>query len=174
MSGDAADRRGGPAGYPADGAAAEAGWRLERAADGRLAFVATDGTRHDDVDVRRGFPLSAPLAGVAVVGGGVELAWIPSLRDVAGPLRRVLDEELARREFVPVIERIEAISETRPAEWRVTTDRGRHRFDVVHAEDVARQADGSVYVTDADGIRYVIADVAGLDSRSRRLLERSL
>jgi hypothetical protein len=56
----------------------------------------------------------------------------------------------------------------------VVTDRGPNRFSVAHPEDVSRQHDGGVIVTDTDGIRYRIPPAAALDSRSRRLLERGL
>jgi hypothetical protein len=155
-----------------DAISAAAGWRLERRADGELDFVAADGTRHADVDVRRAFPLSAPEAGVAVVSAkGLELVWVESLATAEENLRRFLHQELARREFVPVIERIESISEGRPAEWIVLTDRGPHRFAVSHPDDVARRPEGT-FVTDTDGIRYRLVTESTLDLQSRRLLER--
>ena len=86
-------------------------------------------------------------------------------------LRQFLDQELARREFVPLIERIESISEARPAEWSVITDRGPHRFSVAHPDDLARRPEGS-FVTDTAGIRYRLAPQEALDLPSRRLLER--
>ena len=148
------------------------GWRLERQPDGMLDFIAADGTRHADVDIRRGFPLSAPEEGLAIVAAsGGELALLESLAAVAGPLRRLLDVELARREFVPLIERIDSISEVRPAEWNVVTDRGPHRFSVAHPDDISRRPEG-VFVTDTHGIRYRIVSEAALDPLSRRLLER--
>lgn len=152
-----------------------AGWRLDRRPDGSLAFVSAAGLTHHDVELRRGFPLSAPEAGLAILAAdGSELAWIDSLAQVAGPLRQLLDEELARREFVPVIERIDRVSEGRPAEWVVLTDRGPHRFTVAHPDDVSRQPNGGVSVTDTDGIRYRIPAVAALDASSRRLLDRAV
>ena len=159
---------------PAAAAAAD-GWRLERRADGSLAFVATNGSTHEDVELRRAFPLSAPQAGLAILAAdGTDLAWIDSLGAVTGPLRHLLEEELARREFVPVIERIERVSEGRPAEWNVVTDRGPNRFTVAHPDDVSLQPDGSASITDADGIRYRIPAITALDPRSRRLLDRVL
>ncbi len=149
-----------------------AGWRLERRPDGGLDFIAADGVRHADADIRRAFPLSAPEAGLAVVSHkGTELAWVASLATAEPDLRRFLDAELARREFMPVIERIEAISEARPAEWSVITDRGPHRFGVAHPDDVARRPEGT-FVTDTDGIRYRLVPESNLDDRSRRILER--
>jgi hypothetical protein len=159
----------------ASGATAGAGWRLERRPDGGLDFVAVDGTRHEDVDLRRGFPLSAPRAGVAVVAaGGGELAWIESLDDAEPAVASLVEAVLAEREFVPLIERIDAISEGRPAEWSTLTDRGPHRFSVADPDDISRQSDGGLTITDTDGIRYRIAASEGLDPRSRRLLERLL
>ena len=157
------------------GAADAAGWRLDRRPDGSLAFVTAAGVTHHDVTLRRGVPLSAPQAGLAILAAdGAELAWIDSLAQVAGPLRQLFDEELARREFVPLIERIDRVSEGRPAEWVVLTDRGPHRFTVAHPDDVSRQPDGGVSVTDTDGIRYRIPAVAALDASSRRLLDRAV
>lgn len=154
------------------GTAAE-GWVLERHAHGRLAFVSAAGVRHEDVDVLRAFPVSAARGPVAVVGSdGGELAWIESLAGVAEPLRSLVEHELAEREFLPVIQRIDAVSEGEPAEWTVATDRGPHRFKVGHVDDVVRQPDGVAFVTDTHGIRYLIPDIDALDGRSRRLFEK--
>jgi hypothetical protein len=154
-------------------AAASAGWVLERHAHGRLAFVSAAGTRHENVDVLRAFPVSAARGPVAIVDAeGGELAWIESLAEVAEPLRSLVERELAEREFLPVIQRIEAVSEGEPAEWTVATDRGPHRFKVGHVDDVVRQPDGVAFVTDTHGIRYLIPDIDALDGTSRRLFEK--
>jgi hypothetical protein len=147
-------------------------WSVERQPDGRLDMVDASGRRFEGVDVLRAFPLSAADGPVAIVGaGGGELAWIESPALLAPPLRAVLDEELAQREFLPVIERIESVADGEPAEWTVSTDRGHHRFKVAHPDDVARRADGSAVITDTFGMRYRIPSVADLDGHSRRLLD---
>lgn len=152
-----------------------AGWRLERRPDGGLDFVAADGTRHHDVDVRRGFPFSAPEGGVAVLAaGGAELVWIDSLSACDPSLAVILEAILAEREFMPRVERIVSVKEGRPTEWSVVTDRGPHRFSVAHPDDVSRQPDGGVVLTDTDGIRHRVPPIAALDPRSQRLLERAL
>jgi len=145
-----------------------AGWRLERRPDGGIDFVAADGTRHQDVDVRRGFPFSAPEGGVAVLAaGGAELVWIDALPACDPSLAAMLQAILAEREFMPRVERIVAVKEGRPTEWSVVTDRGPHRFSVAHP-------DGGAILTDTDGIRYRVPPAAALDPRSQRLLERGL
>lgn len=161
-----------PCGAVTRGHAAE-GWALERQPHGRLTFIAADGPRHENVDVLRAFPVSAPHGPVAIVDAdGAELAWIESLAAVAEPLRGLVERELAEREFLPVIERITAVSDGEPAEWTVISDRGEHRFKVGHTDDVVRQADGLAFVTDTHGIRYLIPNVDRLDGTSRRLLEK--
>jgi hypothetical protein len=149
------------------------GWRLERHDHGRLDLVDTNGRRHHDVDVVRAFPVTAPAGPVAIVAAdGGELAWIEALAAMPGPLQTLLDRELSQREFLPVIQRIEAVSDAEPAEWSVATDRGPHRFRVAHADDIARQADGGVFITDTYGMRYRIPRASALDPQSRRLLDK--
>ena len=82
--------------------------------------------------------------------------------------------QLSSREFLPVIDRIEAISDSDPAEWTVLTDRGPRRFQVATPDDVERLADGSAFVVDGSGVRYRIAAIAALDFHSRRLLDRTM
>jgi hypothetical protein len=154
---------------------APAGGALLQAPHGRLQFVAADGTTHDNVDVVRGFPVSAPDGPVAIVAAdGRELAWIECLEVAPEPLRSTLRRELAVRDFLPVIERIEAITAGEPTDWSVDTDRGRRRFRVAHGDDVVRLADGAVVVTDTDGLRYRIPTLARLTPRERHLVERAM
>jgi hypothetical protein len=154
-------------------AAAADGWRLERHDHGRLDFVDASGCRHHDVDVLRAFPVTDPKGPVAIVAAdGGELAWIPALAALPAALASLLERELSQREFLPVVERIESISDAEPAEWLVFTDRGSHRFRVGHGDDVAREPNGGVFITDTFGMRYRILDIAALDAHSRRLLEK--
>jgi hypothetical protein len=148
-------------------------WRLERATHGRLDLIDAAGQRHVDVDVLRAFPVSAPAGPVVIVAtDGAELAWIDPLADLEQSLRSLLETELAQREFLPVIERIESVSDGEPMEWSVVTDRGPRRFTVAHVDDIVYAADGGASITDSVGVRYTISQVSRLDSRSRRLLDR--
>ena len=154
-------------------AEAGAGWLLERHPHGRLVFVSASGRRHEGVDVLRAFPISAANGPVAIVAGdGGELAWIPALADVPPTLRTLLEAELAQREFLPQIERIEAVSDGEPAEWSVLTDRGPRQFMVAGVDDIVRDDAAAAFITDTHGVRYRIASVTALDPRSRRLFEK--
>ena len=150
-------------------------WRFIPRPHGRLDVVDASGTLHADIDLLRAFPITAPLGPVAVVApDGSELAWIESIGGLSESLRRELLRELSSREFLPVIDRIEAISDGDPAEWGVLTDRGPRRFQVASPDDVERLPDGSAFVVDVAGVRYRIADIGALDPHSRRLLDRTM
>ena len=135
--------------------------------------MSASGRRHEGVDVLRAFPITAAQGPVAIVAAdGGELAWIPALAAVTPAVRGLLEAELAEREFLPQIERIEAVSDGEPAEWTVLTDRGPQQFTVATVDDIARDDAGAAFITDTDGVRYRIASVPALDPRSRRLFEK--
>lgn len=150
-------------------------WRLVRRPHGRVDLASADGTTHGDVDVVRAFPLSAPRGPVAIVAAdGTEVVWIESLDAMPEPFRGLIVEELSAREFLPLISRIEAISDTDPAEWSVITDRGERRFTVSGPDDVERLPDSSALVVDTAGVRYRIPSIDALDHHSRRLLDDTM
>jgi hypothetical protein len=149
---------------------------LHRDAWGRLVLTAPDGRQHTGVEPVRAFPLSDPRHGIALCdGNGREFVWIDDLDSLPAPLRQVLEEELAGREFVPVIVRVFSVSApVEPSEWEVETDHGLTRFLLNSEDDVHPLDEHRALVTDAHGIRYLIPDLRQLDATSRRLLERYL
>jgi hypothetical protein len=149
---------------------------LHRDAWGRLVLIDAYGRQHTGVDVVRAFPLSDPRRGIAICDAeGRELVWLADLDALPPPLAQQIEEELAKREFVPIIRRILKVSApVEPSEWEVETDRGRTSF-VLNSEDDVHELDAHrALITDAHGIRYLIADIEQLDATSRRLLERYL
>ena len=86
-----------------------------------------------------------------------------------------MEDDLARREFVPHIRRIVKVStDVEPPEWEVETDRGPTRFLLNSGDDIRRLSPMSALVIDVHGTRYLIEDTRKLDAVSRRLLERYL
>jgi len=128
---------------------------------GRLVLTEASGRQHVGVELVRAFPLSSPRRGLSVLDGdGRELAWIDDLDALPLGLRRTIEEQLSRREFVPVICRVLSISAAvEPSDWEIETDRGRTRFLLKSEEDVHPLSDDSALITDAHGIRYLIPDI---------------
>jgi hypothetical protein len=149
---------------------------LQRDPWDQLILAGPDGVRHKNVEPMRSFPISDPQHAISVCDAdGHELLWIENLADVPSPTRELLVEELYRREFVPIIERIVGLSaEVDPCQWEVETDRGRTRFLLNSEEDVRRLGAFRTLILDSHGIRYLVRDVRQLDTASRRILERYL
>jgi hypothetical protein len=86
--------------------------------------------------------------------------------------RAVLNDELSRSRFIPVIERIVHVSgNTEPCEWRVETDRGTTQFVLKSEDDVRRLGAEQILILDARGQRYYIPDLRQLDPKNRRIVE---
>ena len=149
---------------------------LERDAWGRLVWIDESGERHVDVHAVRAFPLSNAEGFVSILDAqGQELAWMESVAALSESTRRILDDELRLRGFMPMITRITRVSsDTPPAEWEVETDRGPTRFRLEAEDDVRRVGPRRVVITDTLKMRYQVRDTRELDSYSRRHLERYL
>jgi hypothetical protein len=154
----------------------ERGFGLTHDAWGRLVLIDSEGRRFVGVDPVRAFPITHPTRWVSICDAeGHEILTIASLDDLAPALRQTIENELALREFIPVIQRIDRISaDAFPSDWDVATDRGATRFTVENEEDIRRLGPSRVMITDARRLRYQVPDVAALDAKSRRLLERFL
>jgi len=154
----------------------KAGDRLHRTAFGRLAFTSAAGETSEPVVPVRAFPIAAPGEGIAIVGPeGHELAWIDRLEEVDAAARALIEEELATREFMPVITRITAVSSyVTPSTFSVQTDRGATKFVLDGEEFIRRLGGGTLLIADSHGIHYLIRDLKSLDATSRRILDRFL
>ena len=151
-------------------------FQLERNSFGRLVLTLPDGTVHEGVVPVRAFPLAAPAEGLSLVSTeGREVAWVPHWSALRPEAQALVEQELAGREFVPTVQRIESVSSfSTPSTWSVTTDRGPTRFVLKGEEDIRRLGNGALLIASAEGINFRIADRLALDRHSRTLLERFL
>ncbi len=140
---------------------------------GRLCAGDGMGRHVEGVIPIRLFPLSDPEHWIALVDENQrELCVIPDLATLAEPAALCLKEELARREFVPIVQRITWVSgNSEPCEWKVITDRGPVEFILQSDDDIRRLGKKCVLVVDAHGIRYLIPDDRQLDAYSRRIID---
>ena len=142
---------------------------------GRLVLTDAEGQRHVGVEPAHGFPISDPGRWVSICDAeGRELFCVDDVAALQPGVRRVLEEELAQREFVPVVVGIERVSaETDPSQWHVLTDRGPTAFLMEDSDnDVRRLGPNRILLGDSHGIRYLIPDTRALDYASRRILDR--
>ncbi|WP_295393377.1 DUF1854 domain-containing protein [uncultured Thiodictyon sp.] len=143
---------------------------------GRLVY--RDATGHECVDAVpvRAYPITDPTHWVILGDAqGRELRCIEDLHSLPGALRDILEDELARREFVPQIRRVILVSSyLEPAEWEVDTDRGHTRFVLKTEDDVRRLGPHSALIQDSQGVRYLVPDTRHLDPYSRRAVDRYL
>ncbi|WP_255519763.1 DUF1854 domain-containing protein [Cupriavidus sp. IK-TO18] len=157
-------------------AAASAAFTLSRNPFGRLTLNHGDGTIYEGVVPVRAFPISAPQGGIGMMSAdGHEVVWIPRLEALPANERRMIEEELASREFMPEIERIVEVSTfATPSVWTVQTDRGRTSLVLRGEEAIRRLSGNTLMVSDSHGIHYLIRDLMALDKHSRKLLDRFL
>lgn len=150
--------------------------QLDRNAQGDLVLQLRDGTRHVAVRPVRGFPITQPDYGVSLVDRDArEIVWIENLSDCDPAISALVRDELAMRDFLPVIQRIHTISHSRePSEWDVETDHGRVQFVLNVMEDVRRLDTQRAMVTDANNVQYLVTNMGRLDTKTRRFLERYL
>ena len=149
---------------------------LTNDAFGRLVLVTPDGRRHVGVEPVRAFPISDPTRWISFCDAhGREILTLPALDELSPGARRLVEDELALREFVPAILRIDRVTgEGAPSQWEVETDRGPTEFSLDNEDDVRRISAHRVLITDSRKLRYQILDARSLDQHSRRILERFL
>lgn len=143
---------------------------------GQLTVLDAAGRRHENVEPIRAFPISDPEHWVSLCDpNGREIVQIRDLSELSVEQRTLLLSELTRREFVPVIQRIESISSlAEPCEWFVETDRGPTSFVLNSDEHVRKLGQDRALILDSHGLRYLVPDAKQLDAHSRRLLSRYL
>jgi hypothetical protein len=150
---------------------------LTRNAYGRLVYVGADGTTHEGVVPVRAFAISAPDQGIALMSAeSKELQWIDRLDDLPEATRALIADELAQRDFMPVIQRIVSVSSfATPSTWQVDTDRGAVELVLKSEDDIRRlKGPGALLIADSQGIHFLIRDRKALDAQSQRILKRFL
>ncbi|MBC7490525.1 MAG: DUF1854 domain-containing protein [Glaciimonas sp.] len=151
-------------------------FRLNRNEFGRLVLTSANGDIYEAVFPVRAFPITASHEGLSLVAAnGQELAWIDRLSDLSDNIRKIVEEELASREFMPEISRIRQVSSyTTPSNWNVETSRGQAIFTLKSEEDIRRLPGSALLIADNQGLHFVIRDLHALDKVSRKILDRFL
>jgi hypothetical protein len=148
--------------------------QLKRDSLGRLIFVDAQGNTHIGVHPVRAFPITAPGAGVGIMDqSGKEVFWYSDVAVIPKQELQLIEEELAAREFMPVIEKIIKVSTfATPSIWDIETDRGPTRIRLKGEEDIRRIAGNTLLIADSNGLQFLIKDSTALDKVSKKLLDR--
>jgi hypothetical protein len=150
---------------------------LERNAFGKLILTTESGVRFESVVPVRAFPIQAPEVGISIVNtDSEEVGWVDNLVDLPEPAQSLIRQELAAREFMPVIAQIVSVTSfSTPCTWTVDTDRGRTEFVLRGDEDIRRIGkDNALLVADTHGIQYLVRDQFALNTASKKILDRFL
>ncbi|SNX29287.1 protein of unknown function [Polynucleobacter meluiroseus] len=148
--------------------------QLERDALGRLVFIDEYGHKHVGAYPVKAFPITAPGEGISLMdSSGKELCFFEDPAQIPTNELELIQEELATREFMPVIEKITKVSTfATPSVWDLETDRGPTRIRLKAEDDIRRIAGNTLLIADSNGLQFLIKDSTKLDKLSRKLLDR--
>lgn len=122
----------------------------------------------------RCFPFETPNEYISVLNkDGREYAMIRNLDEIDAESREIIVAELDRKYLCPTITKIKSLKEKLDYSfWEVNTDRGDMSFSMHDTyRNIARVGNGMLIITDVDGNRYRIKDVAELDRKSYKKIE---
>lgn len=125
----------------------------------------------------RAFPLSVSEKYIGLRDAkDKDIGMLESLEGLDAASRAIVDEELARRYFLPVILRVTKVKkEYDTVNFEVDTDKGPRKFAVQNLKDsVLEITPGRVLLTDRTGSRYEIPDINRLDTETFSILSRVL
>lgn len=125
------------------------------------------------VEVKQAFPFEKSDEFIVLSDEeGKDQGFIRSLAERNESEHKILEKELARRYFMPVIKKILKVTDRFGfSYWKVETDGGILEFSVRDAYKSIIRPDERMIITDADGNRFVIPNVNTLDKKSRRKIE---
>jgi hypothetical protein len=146
-----------------------------RDTQGRLIVTDDQGVQYVDVLPARLFPITDPDGWLAICDRqGRELFCIQSMEAVPASLRPIIQEELNRTMFTPMITRItRSVPFGDHVRLFVKTDRGDTDF-TVDTEDIYRLSGNRILLKDVNGIRYLIPDWHKMSASSRKILDMYL
>ena len=122
----------------------------------------------------RCFPFETPDEYISVLNkDGREYAMIRDLAEMPDEAQEIIRAELDRKYLCPTVTKIKSLKEKLGYSfWEVETDKGDMSFSMHDTyRNIARVGDGMLIISDVDGNRYRIDDVAKLDRKSFKRIE---
>jgi len=129
---------------------------------------------HPRVQVRRALPLTDPMRYICVADmDDNELALLEDLAQLSEHQRELVCAELGLRYYYPVVTEIHSIKE-KLGTYYFELSIGEHKKNAA-IKDIGKNlrqlGGGAIVLTDIDGNRFFIPDVAAIKRRSLRALE---
>lgn len=129
------------------------------------------------VQIARAFPFSMPSSYFGIRDAAdKDVGLLVTLDGLAPESRRIVDEELERRYFLPRILRVLSVKEEPGlVAWDVETDKGRRQFYIQNLRESVHTLGPPtrLLLTDKDCNRFEIADVSTMDAKTRAVLNRT-
>lgn len=146
--------------------------RLYRTTRG-LFSMHLDGVEHEDLRVRRAFPLERPDGYIGfLLPDNTELGMLVSVEELDAPSRQVLAEELEKTYFLPVITHIAELGEEfGVVHADVETTVGRRQIEIRGIRSNIRLLSRRrALIVDAIGNRYELPNTDQLPQRTKEIL----
>ena len=124
-------------------------------------------------EAKRAFPFEKDDEFIVLLSEeGKDLGFIRTLGERAEQERELLQKELNRRYFMPVITKIHKVKEQFAfSYWKVDTNCGPLEFSVRDTYKSLIHLGHRIIITDADGNRYDLPDYRALDRSSRKQID---
>jgi len=129
------------------------------------------------VRVVSAFPLTDPDGCVCLLDGAEkEIGVIPSAGELSREQRAIVQSELGKRYYMPVIQRVTALREEFGLSyWEVETDKGPKTFVLRGTQEhVTEIASNRLMIVDIEGNRFEIRDWEELDPKTYGYVVRLL
>jgi len=148
---------------------------FERSSGGVLTGK-IDGKDYDEILLYRTFPHSSPYEYISVRNNDEEIGVIQAIGELEQQSQDEAIRELHLRYLVPVVQRINSLVQQQDL-WtmKIETDRGAMTMGIEHPHDhIVYTKKGGLLITDLEGRRCEIREVAALDKKSMRELNKMI
>jgi len=135
-----------------------------------------DGKDYDEILLYRAFPHSSPYEYISVRNDDKEIGVIKDIRKLEQKCQDEAIRELHLRYLMPVVKQIHSVSQQKDL-WTIKaeTDRGEMTLGVEHPHDnIVYTKKGGLLITDLEGRRCEIREIATLDKKSVRELNKMI
>jgi hypothetical protein len=106
---------------------------------------------------------------------GNELGIIKNPNELDKESRKLLDEEIRKRYFRPIIQKVRSIHDKMGiVEWEIETDRGKKKILTRSIHESIEETDTGLIIKDLESNQYEISNLRQLDSASAKLLDEKI